>query len=152
MVQLRMEPVVFATIRAALADRSVILTETTVVQGAFLRLKAVCIPLLYLQLLAWPALPAQDSSFLLTTHIPESRFPGYYGNGRIGTVTSPRGVDPTPSYLAGVYGRAPGDVPRIAALPAWTEIDVFDGRSWLRQAPLTETVLQGYEQTVNTYA
>ncbi len=117
----------------------------------FSRMRAACLSLLCLEILAWSPLPAQDSSFRLTARTPETRFPGYYGNGRIGTVTSPRGIDPTPSYLAGVCDHAPGDVPRIAALPAWSEIDVFDGRSWLRQAPLAETVLQRYEQTVNMH-
>ena len=33
--------------------------------------------------------------------------------------------------MAGLYEHGPGDVPRIAALPAWNAIAVFDGERWL---------------------
>ena len=44
------------------------------------------------------------------------------GNGRMGVVVPALGLGATPSFMAGLYENAPGDVPRIAALPSWTEI------------------------------
>jgi trehalose/maltose hydrolase-like predicted phosphorylase len=94
---------------------------------------------------------AQDSTFLLVADQPASEYPVALGNGRFSMLTSPRGVSPTYSFLAGLYERARGDVPRVAALPAWNAIDVFNGDSWLGGAPLADSVLRSYRQTVDMY-
>ncbi|HEU4642076.1 MAG TPA: hypothetical protein VFS44_06430 [Gemmatimonadaceae bacterium] len=114
-------------------------------------LARVAAPVLWGCLLAVGALPAQDSTFLLSSGTPVSRFPAYLGNGRLGVRTSPLGTSATPSLLAGVYEHAPGDVPRIAALPAWNEVDVFDGRRWLGDAPTGDGTLDDYRQTLDMY-
>ncbi|HEX6536219.1 MAG TPA: hypothetical protein VF041_16630 [Gemmatimonadaceae bacterium] len=102
-------------------------------------------------LLSAAPLAAQDSTFILGTDTPATRFPAYLGNGRLGVRVSPLGTSATESFLAGVYEHAPKDVPRIVALPAWNEIDVFDGRRWLGDAELAETTLRGYHQTLDMY-
>ena len=94
---------------------------------------------------------AQDSTFLLVTGQPASEYPVALGNGRFSMLTSPRGVSPTYSFLAGLYERARGDVPRVASLPAWNGIDFFNGDSWLGGAPVADSVLRSYRQTVDMY-
>src|ERR1043166_6796985 len=56
----------------------------------------------------------------------------------------PRPPPPPPPLAAGVYDHAPGDVPRIAALPAWSEIDVSDGGGWLNETRPDTSALQNY--------
>src|SRR5213594_258076 len=79
-----------------------------------------------LLLLLAGSLPAQDSTFILTTADPRYRTPAFIGNGSFSLVSSPLGTAPALSFAAGVYDHASGDVPRIAALPAWNAIDVSD--------------------------
>ena len=102
-------------------------------------------------LLTAAPIAAQDSTFLLVADRPSSEFPATLGNGRFSMLTSPRGVTPTHSFLAGLYERARGDVPRVASLPAWNAIDFFNGNSWLGGAALTDSVLRAYRQTVDMY-
>ena len=102
-------------------------------------------------LVAATLVSAQDSTFLLTTDDPRHSPPTHLGNGRFSMGTSPHGTDATRSYLAGLYEHAPGDVPRIAALPAWNEVDLFNGSSWLNEADPSDTVLRSYRQTVDMY-
>jgi trehalose/maltose hydrolase-like predicted phosphorylase len=40
-------------------------------------------------------------------------------------------------------------VPRLASLPAWNEIDFFDGRAWLNRAPISQSSLQSYRQELD---
>ena len=97
------------------------------------------------------SLAGQDSTFLLSTTDPGYRTPTFLGNGAFSLVTTPLGTAPSLSFAAGVYDAAPGDVPRIAALPAWNAIDVFDGQAWLNATPPDTTRLHGYRQTVNLF-
>jgi len=94
---------------------------------------------------------AQDSTFLLAADHPSPDYQAALGNGRFSMLTSPLGVSPTRSFLAGLYEHTRGDVPRIAALPAWNEIDFFDGNAWLGRAALADSVLRSYRQTVDMY-
>src|SRR5204862_3125133 len=97
------------------------------------------------------SLSAQDSTLVLTTTDPTYRTPAFLGNGAFSLVGAPLGTTASLSFAAGVYDHAPGDVPRIAALPAWNAIDVFDGQAWLNATPLDTTRLHGYRQTVNLF-
>src|SRR6266571_1739292 len=97
------------------------------------------------------ALSAQDQSFVLTTADPTYRAPAFIGNGAFSLVASPLGTTPALSFAAGVYDHAADDVPRIAALPAWNEIDVSDGDVWLNDVAPDTTVLQAYRQTLDMY-
>lgn len=90
-----------------------------------------------------------DPSFVLTTTDPAYRAPPFIGNGAFSLVGNALGTAPAQSYAAGVFDRAPGDVPRIALLPAWNVIDVSDGEGWLSdQAPDAATI-HDYRQTLD---
>jgi trehalose/maltose hydrolase-like predicted phosphorylase len=91
---------------------------------------------------------AQDSTFLLISADPARSPSPAIGNGRIGVVIPALGFGASPSFVAGIYENAPGDVPRIAAVPAWTAIAVFDGERWLDSAAAAGAVRR-YRQVVD---
>jgi len=97
------------------------------------------------------SLSAQDSTFILTTTDATYRTPAFIGNGAFSLVGSPLGTTPSLSFAAGVYDHAPGDVPRIAALPAWNELNVSDGDGWLNDTRPDASALRGYRQTLDLY-
>jgi trehalose/maltose hydrolase-like predicted phosphorylase len=97
------------------------------------------------------ALGAQDSSFILTTTDPTYRIPTFIGNGAVSLVSTPLGTTPSRSFAAGVYDHFPGDVPRIAVLPAWNAFDVSDGAGWLNDVTPDTTTLRSYRQTLDLY-
>ena len=51
--------------------------------------------------------------------------------------------------MAWVYDHAEGDVSRIARLPAWNEINYFNGKDWLNNIPLTKENFSNYIQNLN---
>ena len=79
-----------------------------------------------------PAKPARDTTFLLSTDDPERTPSPFIGNGHLGVVIPALGIGASPSIMAGMFEEAPGDVPRIVAVPAWNAIDVFNGGRWLQ--------------------
>src|ERR1041385_5146023 len=92
---------------------------------------------------------ATDSAFVLSSDDP-GRLPSpFIGNGHLGLVVPPLGIGGSLSLLAGLYDRAPGDVPRIAAVPAWNGIEVFDGERWLPATPAADGSVAGYRQAVD---
>ncbi len=93
---------------------------------------------------------AADESFTFeaTSRLPYT--PAYLGNGAISLVTTPLATEPARSFLAGVYDHSPGDVPRIAAAPAWNEVDIYNGSHWLN-ALGSSAVIQQYRQTLDMY-
>lgn len=95
------------------------------------------------------ALQAQDSSYILATRDPANPWPTQIGNGRLSLNTSARGTAATYSYMAGIFEHAPHDVPRLASLPAWNEIDFSNGRSWLNAAAVSRASLQRYRQALD---
>jgi trehalose/maltose hydrolase-like predicted phosphorylase len=94
---------------------------------------------------------AQDSTFVLTTTDPTYRTPAFLGNGYFSLVGSPLGTTPAQAFVAGVYDRAPDDVPRIAVIPAWNELNVSAGDGWLNETAHDPSTLQSYRQTLNLY-
>jgi trehalose/maltose hydrolase-like predicted phosphorylase len=98
-----------------------------------------------------PAAGDDNHAFLLTAADPTYRTPPFLGNGCFSLVGSPLGTAPAHSFAAGVYDRAPGDVPRIALLPAWNAFDVFDGEGWLNDVTSDATTLRSYRQTLDMY-
>jgi trehalose/maltose hydrolase-like predicted phosphorylase len=92
---------------------------------------------------------AQDTTFVLSTADPTNLWPTQIGNGRLALNTSSLGTAATYSYMAGIFERAGGDVPRVASLPAWNEINVANGRSWLNQATVSATSLRSYRQALD---
>jgi trehalose/maltose hydrolase-like predicted phosphorylase len=99
-----------------------------------------------LTLIATP-LPAQDSTFLLSTADPTRAPSPFIGNGSLGVVVPALGVGPGPSFVAGLYEEAQGDVPRIAAIPDWTGVGVFDGERWLDSTAIG--TLRDYHQVLD---
>src|SRR5438093_4630813 len=97
------------------------------------------------------SLAAQDSTFILTTTDPTYHTPAFIGNGAFSLVGSPLGTTPSLSFAAGAYDHAADDVPRIAALPAWNEIDASDGDGWLNETRPDTSALEGYRQTLDLY-
>ena len=95
-----------------------------------------------------PHQPA-DSSFLLATDDPARAPSPFIGNGRVGIVIPALGIGAEPSLAAGLYEHGPGDVPRIAAVPSWNGIGVFDGDRWLDAKPQADSSIQAYRQTID---
>jgi trehalose/maltose hydrolase-like predicted phosphorylase len=101
----------------------------------------------FLVVLPCPA-GAQDSAFHLVSDDPARAPSPFIGNGRIGLVIPALGVGPSNSLMAGLYENAPGDVPRIAGLPAWNLIAVSVGGPWLDGSVVPGT-LESYRQTLD---
>lgn len=93
---------------------------------------------------------AQDRSFVLQADTPQPYTAAYLGNGAISLVTTPLATEPARSFLAGVYDHSAGDVPRIAAAPAWNEIDVSNGSHWLN-ADTSFAGIEQYRQVLDMY-
>jgi len=109
-----------------------------------------------LLLAAGPACAAADGGFLLQAGLADlpQYFPGYLGNGYLGTLTGPRGTEATPTYLAAFMDYTAGDMSRPAQVPAWTEVDFNSsppGASgvWLNRSRLDERHFAGYAQTLD---
>jgi len=117
-------------------------------------LTAVCcglargaIPLSAQETAASPA-PA-DSAFWLASDDPARSPSPFIGNGRLGVVIPPLGLGGSPAFMAGLYEEAAGDVPRIASLPAWNAVSVFDGTRWLDAQPPPAGAVRDYNQSVD---
>jgi trehalose/maltose hydrolase-like predicted phosphorylase len=96
-----------------------------------------------------PSHPQADSTFLLATGDPARTPSPFIGNGRIGLVIPALGVGAEPSLAAGLYEHGPSDVPRIAAVPSWNGIGIFDGNRWLDAEPTADSSIQAYRQTID---
>ncbi len=97
------------------------------------------------------SLLAQSDTFRLNIDSPTPYTRTYLGNGYVGVATAPLGTEPVESFMAGLYDAAQGDVPRIAALPSWNEINLFNGKAWLNDAHPDAGSLRDYHQTLNMY-
>jgi protein-glucosylgalactosylhydroxylysine glucosidase len=78
-------------------------------------------------------------------------FPTYLANGLFSAQSSLRGTDATLAQMAGVMDYTPDDVSRPAAIPSWTEIDYFDGHTWLNESPVTATAYRDYRQSLDMH-
>src|SRR5215469_10967642 len=90
---------------------------------------------------------ASDRTFILDTQSWTPYTRTYLGSGQVGLSSSRLATDPAESFMAGVYDHAPGDVPRLAALPAWNAVDVNAGAGWLNQA----AGVSDFHQTLDMY-
>jgi protein-glucosylgalactosylhydroxylysine glucosidase len=95
-----------------------------------------------------PATPP-DSSFHLTSSDPARSPSPSIGNGRIAAVIPALGVGSSNTIIAGLYEHGPGDVPRIAAAPAWNAIGIFDGERWLDSSAIAAGAVRDYRQVVD---
>ncbi len=100
-----------------------------------------------------------DPSFVLRAELKDlpDYFPGYLGNGYLGTLTAPRGTEATPTYLVAFMDYTAGDMSRPAQVPAWTEVDFSSsppgaGQAWLNHARLDERHFADYRQTLDLRA
>ena len=93
----------------------------------------------------------QDSSFILKTTSFNNYTPASLGNGYFSIETSQTGTKPTSSYMAWIYDKGDGDVARIARLPAWNEINFYNGNSWLNDAQLNSSNFSSYEQKLDMF-
>jgi protein-glucosylgalactosylhydroxylysine glucosidase len=107
--------------------------------------------MIFLPILWIETLFAQDASFVLAASSLEPYHASYLGNGYLGIATSRPGTTPVPSYMAGVYDHGRGDIPRIANLPAWNEINVFNGLHWLNEVPVDSEHIRSFHQVLNMY-
>ena len=91
----------------------------------------------------------RDSTFVMATRDPLRDPSPFIGNGHYGVVVPPLGVGASTSIVAGLFENGAGDVPRIAASPAWNAIDVFDGTRWLTTVSPSERTLHAYDQSID---
>jgi trehalose/maltose hydrolase-like predicted phosphorylase len=96
-----------------------------------------------------PQYQPADSTFLLASDDPARTPSPFIGNGRIGVVIPALGIGTEPSLAAGLYEHGPGDIPRIAAVPSWNGIGVFDGDRWLDAEQQADSSIQSYRQTID---
>jgi glycosyl hydrolase family 65 len=96
-------------------------------------------------------LPAQDSLWYLDTRDPARTPSPFIGNGRIGLVIPALGLGPAPSYRAGLYEDAPGDVPRIVQVPAWTPLAICRADACLGSTVVGAGQVQGYHQVLDLH-
>lgn len=104
---------------------------------------------------AWPD-SQPDFLFEATNRDLDNYFPAYLANGYVSTLSTARGTEATPTYIATFMDYAAGDISRPAAIPGWTEIDYSTGPSatgqaWLNKGSLEPSRFQDYHQTLNTY-
>ena len=101
---------------------------------------------------------ATDPSFVLRAGLNDvpRYFPGYLGNGYLGTLTAPRGTEATRTYMAALMDHTPDDMSRPAAVPAWNQIDFSpgmpgEGFSWLNRVSINERSFKDYSQTLDLH-
>jgi trehalose/maltose hydrolase-like predicted phosphorylase len=92
-----------------------------------------------------------QTGFILTTTDPCYRIPGFIGNGVFSLVSTPLGTTPAESFAAGVYDHSPGDVPRIAVLPAWNVFNVGQGTAWLNDVTSRRATIRSYRQSLDMH-
>ena len=109
-------------------------------------LQAGCLLMLF-----WSAAAGQEGTFVFRAQALSPYTRTYLGNGQFGLVSSQLSTNPAESFMVKVYDHSPDDVPRIAALPAWNEVNVFNGEHWLNDTPLESKSLASWNQTLNTY-
>ena len=90
-----------------------------------------------------------SAAFLLTTDDPNRSPSPFIGNGHLGLVIPALGIRASTSLMAGMYENAPGDVPRIVAVPAWNAIAVFDGEQWIEPKTPVGASVSAYRQVLD---
>jgi trehalose/maltose hydrolase-like predicted phosphorylase len=96
-------------------------------------------------------LPAQDNSFVFQTDSFKNYTPTYIGNGFFSLSSTLLGADQAESFMAGVFDEVPGDIPRIAELPAWNEVDILNEDSWLSNEQNNFEHISSYSQELNMF-
>jgi trehalose/maltose hydrolase-like predicted phosphorylase len=94
---------------------------------------------------------AQTNSFIFQTDSLKNYTPTYSGNGLFSLSSTLLGIDPAESFMAGVFDEVPGDISRIAELPDWNEIDIFNGENWLSHQINNFKNINSYHQQINMF-
>lgn len=95
---------------------------------------------------------AQPKDFQLSASRVSAKYTStYLGNGNIGVSSSQLGTMPTHSYMAWIYEHYPGDVARIASLPAWNAVNFSNGSGWLNETDVTSGAITNYRQTLDMF-
>ncbi|MGE5401352.1 MAG: hypothetical protein ACM3S2_13200 [Ignavibacteriales bacterium] len=94
---------------------------------------------------------AQDESFLLQTRHFQPYFPTYIGNGYFSLSSTKLGTQQAESYMVKVFDNGKDDIPRIACIPSWNEIDYYNGIKWLNESGNDTTQFADYTQTLNMF-
>jgi len=94
---------------------------------------------------------AHIPSFVISTPKVKTYFPTYVGNGQFSISSSQLGTIPTESYMINYYDESKNDVPRIANLPAWNEINFFNGVEWLNDVDIHSNEIKNYSQTLDMF-
>ncbi|HEX3072341.1 MAG TPA: hypothetical protein VHP30_01890, partial [Ignavibacteriales bacterium] len=95
---------------------------------------------------------AQDNNFILSTKNFNPYFPAFIGNGHFSLSTSRLGTQPAESYMIKVYDHGKDDIPRLANLPAWNEINYSNGSGWLNDMGIDTAKFGNYSQTLDMYS
>jgi len=94
---------------------------------------------------------SQDSGFILTAGKVQTYYPAYIGNGHFSISSSRLGTAPAESYMINFYDEGKNDIPRIAALPEWNEINYFNGEKWINNVDVNSEQITDYKQTLNMF-
>ena len=93
---------------------------------------------------------AEDDVFQFTSRNYSDYGSALTGNGYLLGATAWNGTVAVASELAGAYDRLQaGSYPYQALIPAWNEVDYFNGCKWLNQARPADLSLAGYVQTLD---
>ena len=114
-----------------------------------LRLK-LCL-FLFISIISFSEGVTSDSSFILETKTFQPYFSSYIGNGHFSLASTPLGITDAHSYMAKVYDHGPDDIPRIAVIPAWNGIDIYDGEKWLSKITPDQETITAYSQRIDMY-
>jgi len=97
-----------------------------------------------------PAAVASDP-FRFSTHSFSHYFPTLFGNGFLFCATPWNGTSASASTLAGLYDHLEQKAYAYEALiPAWNEVDYWNGSHWLDHVSPQALEMQGYLQTLDT--
>ena len=95
---------------------------------------------------------SQDSGFLITAKKSKTYFPTYLGNGHFSISSSQLGSSAAESYMIKVYDHGKDDIPRIACLPEWNEVNYFNGKNWLNDIDSSDSPeITNYTQKLDMY-
>jgi len=92
---------------------------------------------------------AQDNTFILSTNKLQPYYPAYIGNGHFSMSTSQFGILESESYMIKVYDHGKDDIPRIANLPSWNEVNYYNGTKWFDYSDSAE--INNYSQVLDMF-
>ncbi|MGE5456932.1 MAG: hypothetical protein ACM3RX_01110, partial [Methanococcaceae archaeon] len=109
----------------------------------------------YLLIIFAGLLFSQQDNFILSTHRFNPYYPTYTGNGYFSLSSTRLGTSEAESYMIKVYGQGKDDIPRIANLPAWNEINYHNGNKWVNETDsengFDSAQFSNYTQTLNMF-